>query len=94
MKKLALLAAALVATAAIRLRRREAKDTPRKSATNRLRLPGKLVDCTRSNTAGSCPGTTRPGLAASESMRVWAATFDAGSNVCAMARGPSRFSYR
>ena len=32
-----------------RLRRREAKDTPRKSATRRLRLPGKLADCTREN---------------------------------------------
>jgi topoisomerase-4 subunit B len=30
-----------------RIRRREAKDTPRKSATRRLRLPGKLTDCTR-----------------------------------------------
>ncbi len=30
-----------------RIRRREAKETPRKSATNRLRLPGKLADCTR-----------------------------------------------
>ena len=29
-----------------RLRRREVKDTPRKSATRRLRLPGKLADCT------------------------------------------------
>jgi len=29
-----------------RLRRRELKDTPRKSATRRLRLPGKLADCT------------------------------------------------
>ena len=28
-----------------RLRRRELKDTPRKSATRRLRLPGKLADC-------------------------------------------------
>src|SRR5208282_4436049 len=27
-------------------RRRELKDTPRKSATRRLRLPGKLADCT------------------------------------------------
>ena len=36
-----------------RLRRREAKDTPRKSATRRLRLPGKLADCTR----GSADGT-------------------------------------
>ena len=30
-----------------RLRRRELKDTPRKRATRRLRLPGKLTDCTR-----------------------------------------------
>ena len=29
-----------------RLRRRELKDAPRKSATRRLRLPGKLADCT------------------------------------------------
>ncbi len=29
-----------------RLRRRELRDTPRKSATRRLRLPGKLADCT------------------------------------------------
>ncbi len=29
-----------------RLRRRDLKDTPRKSATRRLRLPGKLTDCT------------------------------------------------
>jgi topoisomerase-4 subunit B len=34
-----------------RLRRKEAKDTPRKSATRRLRLPGKLADCTRENAA-------------------------------------------
>jgi topoisomerase-4 subunit B len=34
-----------------RLRRRETKDTARKSATRRLRLPGKLTDCTRENTA-------------------------------------------
>ncbi|MCL2427917.1 MAG: DNA topoisomerase IV subunit B [Alphaproteobacteria bacterium] len=34
-----------------RLRRREAKDTPRKSATRRLRLPGKLADCTREDAA-------------------------------------------
>jgi topoisomerase-4 subunit B len=34
-----------------RLRRKEAKDTPRKSATRRLRLPGKLTDCTRENAA-------------------------------------------
>ncbi|GEN62112.1 DNA topoisomerase IV subunit B [Acetobacter oeni] len=30
-----------------RVRRREQKETPRKSATRRLRLPGKLTDCTR-----------------------------------------------
>ncbi len=34
-----------------RLRRRESKDTARKSATRRLRLPGKLTDCTRVNAA-------------------------------------------
>src|SRR5580704_3603223 len=34
-----------------RLRRRESKDIARKSATRRLRLPGKLTDCTRENTA-------------------------------------------
>ena len=34
-----------------RIRRREDKDTPRKSATKRLRLPGKLTDCTRENIA-------------------------------------------
>ncbi|MDI2090531.1 DNA topoisomerase IV subunit B [Commensalibacter oyaizuii] len=32
-----------------RLRRKENKDVPRKSATKRLRLPGKLTDCTREN---------------------------------------------
>ncbi|MFT8245431.1 DNA topoisomerase IV subunit B [Roseomonas sp. BN140053] len=32
-----------------RLRRRELKDTPRKSATRRLRLPGKLADCSSEN---------------------------------------------
>jgi topoisomerase-4 subunit B len=32
-----------------RLRRRETKDTARKSATRRLRLPGKLTDCTSEN---------------------------------------------
>ena len=45
------LLAFVVERAEERLRRREAKDTSRKSATNRLRLPGKLVDCTRSNIA-------------------------------------------
>ncbi len=34
-----------------RLRRREARDTPRKSATRRLRLPGKLTDCTKEGVA-------------------------------------------
>ncbi|MGH7042068.1 MAG: toprim domain-containing protein, partial [Acetobacteraceae bacterium] len=34
-----------------RLRRKENKDTARKSATRRLRLPGKLTDCTRENAA-------------------------------------------
>jgi topoisomerase-4 subunit B len=34
-----------------RIRRRDEKDTPRKSATRRLRLPGKLTDCTRENAA-------------------------------------------
>ena len=34
-----------------RLRRRELKDTPRKSATRRLRLPGKLADCSSEDTA-------------------------------------------
>jgi topoisomerase IV subunit B len=34
-----------------RLRRRESKDISRKTATRRLRLPGKLTDCTRENAA-------------------------------------------
>jgi topoisomerase-4 subunit B len=34
-----------------RLRRREVKDVSRKSPTRRLRLPGKLTDCTRENAA-------------------------------------------
>ena len=34
-----------------RLRRREVKDVSRKSATRRLRLPGKLADCVRENAA-------------------------------------------
>ncbi len=41
------LLAAIIERAEDRLRRRELKDTPRKSATRRMRLPGKLVDCTR-----------------------------------------------
>lgn len=32
-----------------RLKRRQQKDTQRKTATQRLRLPGKLADCTRTN---------------------------------------------
>jgi len=36
-----------------RLRRKEAKDTPRKSATRRLRLPGKLTDCTLEGVTGT-----------------------------------------
>ncbi|MBE1236316.1 DNA topoisomerase IV subunit B [Phaeovibrio sulfidiphilus] len=36
-----------------RLRRRQAKETSRKSATKRLRLPGKLADCTRSSREGT-----------------------------------------
>ncbi len=34
-----------------RIRRKENKDTARKSPTRRLRLPGKLTDCTRENAA-------------------------------------------
>ncbi len=41
------LLAAIIERAEDRLRRRELKETPRKSATRRMRLPGKLVDCTR-----------------------------------------------
>ncbi len=36
-----------------RIRRRELKDTPRKSATRRLRLPGKLADCARESAEGT-----------------------------------------
>ena len=36
-----------------RIRRREQKDTPRKSATRRLRLPGKLADCARESAEGT-----------------------------------------
>ncbi len=45
------LLAAIIERAEDRLRRREQKDTSRKTATNRLRLPGKLVDCTRTRAA-------------------------------------------
>ena len=36
-----------------RLRRREQKETPRKSATRKLRLPGKLSDCSREGVDGT-----------------------------------------
>ena len=36
-----------------RIRRKEARDTPRKSATRRLRLPGKLSDCATENAEGT-----------------------------------------
>jgi topoisomerase-4 subunit B len=36
-----------------RIRRKEQKDTPRKSATRRLRLPGKLADCATENAEGT-----------------------------------------
>lgn len=36
-----------------RLKRRADKDTARKSATRKLRLPGKLADCSKAGTAGS-----------------------------------------
>ena len=36
-----------------RLRRRAEKDTPRKSATRKLRLPGKLADCARESAEGT-----------------------------------------
>ena len=36
-----------------RMRRREQKDTPRKSATRKLRLPGKLADCARESAEGT-----------------------------------------
>jgi topoisomerase IV subunit B len=36
-----------------RIRRKEQKDTPRKSATRRLRLPGKLADCSTESSEGT-----------------------------------------
>jgi topoisomerase-4 subunit B len=36
-----------------RIRRKETKDTARKSATRRLRLPGKLADCAKENAEGT-----------------------------------------
>ncbi|SCM68624.1 DNA topoisomerase IV subunit B [Donghicola eburneus] len=43
----------LVLRAEERLRRRAEKETARKTATKKLRLPGKLVDCSASNRAGT-----------------------------------------
>ena len=43
----------LVLRAEERLRRRQEKETARKSATKKLRLPGKLVDCSNSNREGT-----------------------------------------
>ena len=43
----------LVLRAEERLRRRQEKETSRKSATKKLRLPGKLVDCTATARAGT-----------------------------------------
>lgn len=43
----------LVLRAEERLRRRQEKETQRKTATKRLRLPGKLVDCSASNREGT-----------------------------------------
>ncbi len=43
----------LVLRAEERMRRRQEKETQRKSATKKLRLPGKLVDCSASTRAGT-----------------------------------------
>jgi topoisomerase-4 subunit B len=43
----------LVLRAEERQRRRQEKETARKSATKKLRLPGKLVDCTATNRVGT-----------------------------------------
>ena len=43
----------LVLRAEERLRRRQEKETTRKSATRKLRLPGKLVDCTATDRRGT-----------------------------------------
>ncbi len=43
----------LIERAEERQRRRQAKDLARKSATRKLRLPGKLVDCTRTDRTGT-----------------------------------------
>ena len=44
---------AIIERAEERLRARAAKDTTRKSATKRLRLPGKLADCTQNGSDGT-----------------------------------------
>lgn len=44
-----LLLETIIETAELRMRRREEKATQRKSATRKLRLPGKLADCSRNN---------------------------------------------
>ncbi|WBU57995.1 DNA topoisomerase IV subunit B [Paracoccus sediminicola] len=43
----------LILRAEERLRRRQEKETQRKTATQKLRLPGKLVDCSAKNRAGT-----------------------------------------
>ena len=43
----------LVLRAEERLKRRQEKETSRKTATKKLRLPGKLVDCTATNRSGT-----------------------------------------
>ena len=47
------LLSAIQETAEERIRRRTQKETERKSATRRLRLPGKLADCSRAGSAGT-----------------------------------------
>ena len=44
---------AILVRAEERLRRREEKEVARRSATRKLRLPGKLTDCTRAESAGT-----------------------------------------
>ncbi|HBM67386.1 MAG TPA: DNA topoisomerase IV subunit B, partial [Rhodobacteraceae bacterium] len=43
----------LILRAEERMRRRQEKETQRKTATKKLRLPGKLVDCSATNRAGT-----------------------------------------
>ncbi|MEM1385769.1 MAG: DNA topoisomerase IV subunit B, partial [Pseudomonadota bacterium] len=43
----------LIDRAEERIKRRQEKETARKSATKKLRLPGKLVDCSRANAQGT-----------------------------------------